>query len=58
MAVTVRMACGCQIDVSDLDVAPHCEVHDERRVQSVNAPPPRFTAIDCTASGPLVTVKE
>lgn len=56
--VTVRLACGCRLVISGGTEAPHCATHDEYRVQSVTAPPPRFTAcgIDVQRNlGPLVT---
>lgn len=56
MAVDCRMACGCVVAVAlgSADTAPYCATHGERRVQAVNAPVPRFIAVNCNASGPLV----
>jgi len=55
-AVSVTLACGCtQVVLGSIDLtAPVCRTHDERRVQRVTAPPPRITAVNCAASGPLV----
>ena len=54
--ITVTLVCGCQIVMSDAGVdTPQCETHGERRVLSVQAPPPRFKAVDCEATGPYVT---
>lgn len=54
MTVTVTLACGCRVSW-DGTADPRCATHDETRVQSVAAPPPRFVAIGCRAEGPWVT---
>lgn len=48
--IRVLLACGCAFE-SDGSAAPYCHLHHEGRVQTVNAPPPRFTG---TATGPLM----
>jgi hypothetical protein len=58
----VRLACGCEAEAKvkgsteDEDESPHCQPHDERRVQGfVSRPPaPRFVAVDCDLQGPCV----
>ncbi len=58
-AITVRLACGCAVEVlGSATEPPQCQAHAERRVQSVTAPPPRIVAVNIrkTANlGPLVT---
>lgn len=54
--VTVRFVCGhhwlAPADLHVLDLAcPQCR---DRRVASVQAPPPRFRAIGCGVTGPHV----
>ena len=56
-AITVTLVCGCVQSLGSDGVAPHCTAHDEHRVARVSAPPPRFRAVNCEASGPHV-VKE
>lgn len=53
-AIAVTLACGCRVVLGSTDEAPHCETHDERRVQRVVAPPPRFVSVGCEATGPYV----
>jgi ABC-type Fe3+-hydroxamate transport system substrate-binding protein len=53
MSIRVTLACGCSFEV-DGKSAPVCGTHQESRVQSVKAPPPRIVATGCTATGPLV----
>jgi hypothetical protein len=57
--IVVVMACGCSSRPlgSGGGETPYCQTHDEHRVQSVKAPPPRIRAVNCEASGPHV-VKE
>lgn len=58
MTVTVRFACGHRVVLETLtDAGPVCPECAERRVASVQAPPPRFTAQDCggRSMGPHVT---
>jgi len=52
--VRVRLVCGCGVTLGSVDDVPQCAEHGERRVAHVNAPPPRFRAVDCAADGPLV----
>jgi hypothetical protein len=52
--IRVTLACGCRVRLGGADGAPYCEQHDEHRVQSVSAPAPRITAVNCAASGPYV----
>ena len=54
--ITVSMACGCSFQV-DGKSAPICPTHQETRVQSVKAPPPRIVAVNCTATGPHVVTR-
>ena len=54
--ITVSMACGCSFQV-DGKSAPMCVTHNETRVQSVKAPPPRIVAVNCTATGPHVVTR-
>lgn len=51
--VTVTMACGCRIHWNEKS-DPHCDEHDEGRVQSVTAPPPRIVG-SVGVTGPYVT---
>ena len=56
LAVTIRMACGDLVQWEASDDAPICVAHNERRiVRPLNPPPPRIVAVDCDASGPLVS---
>lgn len=48
--IRVRFVCGCQVVVNG-DEAPRCVEHDEPRIQSVTAPPPRIRAVNCQAEG-------
>ena len=54
MTIRVTLACGCRM-TTDGVAAPYCATHNEHRVQSVSAPPPRIVARGCDAKGPLVT---
>lgn len=51
--ITVTFACGHRFDVSGMD-APICPTCQERRVQRVKAPAPRFTGV---CAGPSVDTK-
>lgn len=54
--IGITFACGCQHPVSvDTMVEVKCSTHDERRVSRVDAPAPRFHAVDCDPArmGPL-----
>ena len=55
--IRVRLVCGCLLTLGSVaEQAPMCEQHGERRVRAVQAPSPRFTAVNCDPSkmGPLV----
>lgn len=52
--VRVTLACGCVQLLGSNGAAPQCETHHEYRVARVSAPPPRITAVNCEATGPLV----
>ena len=57
MSIQVTLACGCRMTLdTSASEPPLCPSHQERRIQAVHAPPPRFTARDCqgAAMGPLV----
>jgi hypothetical protein len=54
--ITVRLVCGCQMEIEPTSEAPECPTHHERRVQHVNSPAPRFTVYGASGvKGPLVT---
>lgn len=54
--IIVRFACGHVKSLEDtVSVAPSCSQCGETRVQSVQAPAPRFTGF---CSGPVATTKD
>lgn len=55
--IRVRFACGCQAVLGSAEHDPACADHEERRIVSVSAPPPRIRAVGCDRArdlGPLV----
>ena len=54
--IRVRLVCGCLLTLGSVAEPPVCEQHGERRVRAVQAPAPRFTAVNCDPSkmGPRV----
>jgi len=43
--ITLRMACGCQVIVTETEASPLCAQHQERRVTAVKARAPKFRGV-------------
>lgn len=56
--ISVRFACGCTAVLGSAERDPKCREHGERRINRVDAPPPRFRAVGCAVTGPHVEVSD